>query len=105
MAGMSIMKLFGMGALLWLVAGAGCASPPNGTYWSIPTGHTQADFDRDWHQCAVHSQLSHEGWYDGQTPLPSPPDHPQQNTQRFFVHKSTNAMIETCMASRGYRVE
>lgn len=105
MAGMSIMKLFGMGALLWLVAGSGCASPVKGTYWSIPAGHTQADFDRDWHHCAVHSQLSQGGWYSGQPPLPSPPDHPQQNTKLFITHKSTNGMIETCMASRGYRVE
>ena len=83
----------------------GCMGKEQGTFWSMPSDHTQADFDRDWHQCAVHAQLSNENWLSGHTaPSVSPLD-PQQNLQRFNAHKSTNAMIETCMASRGYRVE
>ncbi|TKB72722.1 MAG: hypothetical protein E8D45_10290 [Nitrospira sp.] len=93
------------GMALLLLALMGCASRGNGTVWAMPADRTQADFDQDWHRCAVHSQLANEGWSYGQSPFPSPPNDPRQNTERFFAHTSTNAMIETCMASRGYRVE
>lgn len=90
---------------LGLVSLAGCMGKEQGTFWSMPSDRTQADFDRDWHQCAVHVQLSNENWLSGHTAPPASPVDPQYNLQRFSAHKSTNVMIETCMASRGYRVE
>ena len=83
---------------------SGCATQEKGTVWAMPADRTEVDFDRDWHQCAVHAQLSNEAWYDNHVPARAPLDI-QQNTQRSFAHKSTNSLIETCMAARGYRVQ
>ena len=83
----------------------GCIGKEQGTLWSMPSGRTQADFDQDWHQCAVHAQLSNENWLSGHTSSPASPFDPQHNLQRFNAHTSTKAVIETCMASHGYRVE
>ena len=94
-----------LGAVLWMLAG--CASSPY-ERGGNPQGLSQRDVERDYMECEYKSRLANgNSFYNQSTPFPfsagsqSPADH----ARALHGLSTMNAMRDTCLAAKGYRVE
>lgn len=95
---------------LWctvLLAVAGCSPGPY-ERGGHSQGLSQRDVERDYLECEYKARLANENrFYNQRTPFPSGPG-PQSPTDHAQVLQglsTINAMRDTCLAAKGYRVE
>lgn len=94
-----------LGALL--LALAGCAPGPN-ERGGNPQGLSQRDVERDYMECGCKARLANENqFYNQSTPFPfgPGPQSPSDHARALHGISSINAMRDTCLAAKGYRVE
>lgn len=85
----------------------GCASSPYepGSY---PSGYNRADVERDYAECEYKARLANEQhFYSQSSPLPfrAGPQSPADHARALHGLSTINAMRDTCLAAKGYRVE
>jgi hypothetical protein len=90
-----------------LIGAAGCAQGPyeRGGY---PTGYSQAQVERDYMECEYKARLANDQhFYNQSTPFPlnSGPQNPADHARALHGISTINAMRDTCLAAKGYRVE
>ena len=97
------------GALLVLaVCGlVGCVQSPyeRGGY---PTGFSRAQVERDYMECEYKARsATQESFYGPSSPFPysSGPYSPADRARALHGISTMNAMRDTCLAAKGYRVE
>ena len=100
-------KLEGFFSILLVLALAGCASSPY-ERGGNPQGLSQRDVERDYMECEYKARFANpQQFYSQSSPFPfsagsqSPADH----ARAFHGLSTINAMRDTCLASKGYRVE
>jgi hypothetical protein len=86
---------------------AGCASSPYepGGYRS---GYNMADAERDYKECEYKARLANEQhFYSQSSPFPfrGGPQSPADHARALHGLSTINAMRDTCLAAKGYRVE
>ena len=94
-----------LGALL--LALAGCASSPY-ERGGNPQGLSQRDVERDYMECEYKSRLANEQhFYSQRSPFPfsGGPQSPADHARALHGLSTMNAMRDTCLAAKGYRVE
>jgi hypothetical protein len=85
----------------------GCASSPyeRGGY---PSGHNRADVERDYMDCKYKARLANEQhFYSQSSPFPfrSGPQNPADHARALHGLSTINAIRDTCLTAKGYRVE
>ena len=86
---------------------AGCA-PSHYERGGTPQGLSQRDVERDYMECEYKARLTNENhFYNQNTPLPFGPGPQSPSDHACALHgiSSINAMRNTCLAAKGYRVE
>ena len=94
-----------LGALL--LALAGCASTPY-ERGGNPQGLSQRDVERDYMECEYKARLANgNSFYNQSTPFPfsGGPQSPADHARALHGLSTMNAMRDTCLAAKGYRVE
>ena len=94
-----------LGALL--LALAGCAPGPYERGGNLQ-GLSQRDVERDYMECEYKARLANENqFYNQSTPFPfgSGPQSSRDHARALHGISSINAMRDTCLAAKGYRVE
>ena len=90
-----------------LLAVAGCASSPY-ERGGNPQGLSQRDVERDYMECEYKARLANgNSFYNQNTPFPfsSGPQSPSDHARALHGLSTINAMRDTCLAAKGYRVE
>jgi hypothetical protein len=92
---------------LLLASAAGCAQSPyeRGGY---PQGLSQRDVERDYMECEYKARLANDQhFYSQSSPFPfgSGPQSPADHARALHGISTINAMRDTCLAAKGYRVE
>ncbi|MEP6890061.1 MAG: hypothetical protein ABI955_05125 [Nitrospirota bacterium] len=94
-------------SILLVLALAGCASSPY-TRGGNPQGLSQRDVERDYMECEYKARFANpQHFYSQSSPYPfsagsqSPADH----ARALHGLSTINAMRDTCLAAKGYRVE
>ena len=80
----------------------GCARGGN------PQGLSQRDVERDYMECEYKARLANENqFYNQRTPFPfsGGPQSPSDHARALHGISTINAMRDTCLAAKGYRVE
>ncbi|MDH5193502.1 MAG: hypothetical protein OEW32_07435 [Nitrospira sp.] len=85
---------------------SGCAQSPyeRGRH---PTGFTRYDVERDYAECEYKARLANEQYFYSQTsPFPfSPgPQNPADHARALHGLSTINAMRDTCLSAKGYRL-
>jgi hypothetical protein len=100
-------KLGGFFSILLVLALAGCASSPY-ERGGNPQGLSQRDVERDYMECEYKARFANpQQFYNQGSPFPfsagsqSPADH----ARALHGLSTINAMRDTCLAAKGYRVE
>jgi hypothetical protein len=100
-------KLGGFFSILLVLVLAGCASSPY-ERGGNPQGLSQRDVERDYMECEYKARFANpQQFYNQGSPFPfsagsqSPADH----ARALHGLSTINAMRDTCLASKGYRVE
>ena len=100
-------KLGGFFSILLVLALAGCASSPYEREGN-PQGLSQRDVERDYMECEYKARFANpQHFYSQGSPFPfsagsqSPADH----ARSLHGLSTINAMRDTCLAAKGYRVE
>ena len=73
-----------------------------------PHGLSQRDVERDYMECEYKARLANENqFYNQRTPFPFGPGPQSPSDQARALHglSTLNAMRDTCLAAKGYRVE
>ena len=86
---------------------AGCA-PGSSTRGGNPQGLSQRDVERDYMECEYKVRLANENqFYNQRTPFPfgPGPQSPADHARALHGISTINAMRDTCLAAKGYRVE
>lgn len=96
-------KLLG---LLLTITAVGCAQSPyeRGGY---PTGFSRYDVERDYMECEYKARLANEQhFYNQSSPFPFGSSHQNPADHMRALHGMTtiNAMRDTCLAAKGYRL-
>lgn len=85
----------------------GCAPSPY-ERGGNPQGLSQRDVERDYMECEYKSRLASENqFYNQRTPFPfgPGPQSPSNHARALHGISTMNAMRDTCLAAKGYRVE
>jgi hypothetical protein len=93
--------------LVLMVSALGCAQDPY-TRGSHPAGFSRYDVERDYMECEYKARLANEQhFYSHNSPFPfgSGPQNPTDHARALYGLSTINAMRDTCLASKGYRVE
>lgn len=90
-----------------VLAGAGCTTD---TYErsGYPSGLSRYDVERDYRECEYKARLANEQHFYGRnSPIPfgAGPQNPADHARALHGLSSINAMRDTCLAAKGYRVE
>ena len=96
--------IFTLGITLYWIAG--CASPYD--RGGHPSGYYRTDVERDYMECEYKARLANEQhFYSQSSPFPfSPgPQSPADHARALHGLSTINAMRDTCLAAKGYRVE
>lgn len=85
---------------------SGCAQSPyeRGRH---PTGFTRYDVERDYAECEYKARLANEQhFYSQSSPFPfgSGPQNPADHLRALHGITTINAMRDTCLAAKGYRL-
>ena len=94
-----------LGAVLLMLAG--CASSPY-ERGGNPQGLSQRDLERDYMECEYKARLANgNSFYNQSTPFPfsGGPQSPADHARALHGLSTMNAMRDTCLAAKGYRVE
>lgn len=86
---------------------AGCAPSPY-ERGGNPQGLSQRDVERDYMECEYKARLANENqFYNQRTPFPfgPGPQSPSDHARALHGLSTINAMRDTCLAAKGYRVE
>lgn len=89
-----------------LLAGTACAPPYERS--GYPAGYSEAQVERDYLHCEYQARLAHQDqFYSRTSPLPFGPGPQSPSDHAKTLHGLTgiNAMRDTCLAAKGYRVE
>ncbi|MGA6826027.1 hypothetical protein ACO9S2_00300 [Nitrospira sp. NS4] len=73
-----------------------------------PAGHSQAEVERDYMECEYKARLANqEQFYSRSSPFPfgPGPQSPADHARALHGLSTINAMRDTCLAAKGYRVE
>lgn len=73
-----------------------------------PAGFSRYDVERDYMECEYKARLANEQqFYSHNSPFPfgSVPQNPTDHAHALHGLSTINAMRDTCLASKGYRVE
>jgi hypothetical protein len=85
----------------------GCA-PGSFERGGNPQGLSQRDLERDYMECEYKARLANENqFYNQRTPFPfgPGPQRPVDHARALHGISTINAMRDTCLAAKGYRVE
>ncbi|MBM4126253.1 MAG: hypothetical protein FJ247_02745 [Nitrospira sp.] len=90
-----------------VLASAGCTTGPyeRGGY---PSGLSRYDVERDYQECEYKARLANEPhFYSRSSPFPfgPGPQNPADHARTLHGLSMINAMRDTCLAAKGYRVE
>ena len=91
----------------FVLAGAGCTTGPYERGGS-PSGLSRYDVERDYRECEYKARLANEQhFYSHNAPVPlgPGPHNPVDHARALHGLSSINAMRDTCLAAKGYRVE
>jgi hypothetical protein len=86
---------------------SGCAANPYDRD-GHPSGYNSADVDRDSMECEYKARLADEQhFYSQSSPFPfnSGPQSPADHARALHGLSTINAMRNTCLAAKGYRME
>ena len=100
-------KLEGFFSILIVLALTGCAASPY-ERGGNPQGLSQRDVERDYMECEYKARLANgNSFYNQSTPFPfgPGPQSPSDHARALHGISSINAMRDTCLAAKGYRVE
>ena len=73
-----------------------------------PSGYNRADVDRDYMECEYKARLANDQhFYSQSSPFPfsSGQQSPADHVRALHGLSTINAMRDTCLAAKGYRVE
>lgn len=73
-----------------------------------PSGYNQAEVERDYMECEYKARLANEQhFYSQSSPFPfsAGPQSPADHARALHGLSTINAMRDTCLAAKGYRVE
>lgn len=106
---MSMRQLLMQRALLaaLVLTFAGCA-PGSSTRGGNPQGLSQRDVERDYMECEYKARLANENQFYNQStsfPFGPGPQSPTDHARALHGISTINAMRDTCLAAKGYRVE
>lgn len=94
-----------LGAVVLMLSG--CATSPY-ERGGNPQGLTQRDVERDYMECEYKARLSNpQHFYNQGSPFPfsGGPQNPSDHARALHGLSTINAMRDTCLAAKGYRVE
>lgn len=94
-----------MGTVLLSVLG--CAQHPY-EHGGYPQGYNRYDVERDYRDCEFKARLANEQHFYSQTspfPFGPGPQSPADHARALHGLSTINAMRDTCLAAKGYRVE
>jgi hypothetical protein len=94
-----------LGAVLLMLVG--CATSPY-ERGGNPQGLSQRDVERDYMECEYKARLANgNSFYNQSTPFPfsGGPQSPSDHARALHGISTINAMRDTCLAAKGYRVE
>ncbi len=96
-----------LAAGMMLVAATGCSHDP---YQGIgsPAGYSRYDLERDYMECDYKARMANtDMFYSPTSPLPygSGRQNPADHARALHGLSTINAMRDTCLAAKGYRVE
>ena len=100
-------KLEGFFSILLVLALAGCASTPY-ERGGNPQGLSQRDVERDYMECEYKARLANGNSINNKsTPFPfgPGPQSPSDHARALHGISTINALRDTCLAAKGYRVE
>ncbi len=86
---------------------AGCA-PSSAERGGNPQGLSQRDVERDYMECEYKARLANESQFYNQStsfPFGPGPQSPSDHARALHGISTINAMRDTCLAAKGYRVE
>lgn len=86
---------------------SGCAPSPSERGWHR-VGSPQSDIEIDYRECEYKARLANEQhFYSQSSPFPfsSGPQSPADHARALHGLSTINAMRDTCLAAKGYRVE
>lgn len=92
---------------LMLSSLASCVSTPY-ERGGHPSGYNQAEVDRDYLECEYKARMANEQhFYSQRSPFPfgPGPQSPADHARALHGLSTINAMRDTCLAAKGYRVE
>jgi hypothetical protein len=84
----------------------GCAQSPY-AHGGHPTGLSRYDVERDYAECEYKARLANEQhFYSSSSPFPfgSGPQSPADHARALHGLTTINAMRDTCLAAKGYRL-
>ncbi len=89
-----------------LLLGTGCAQSPyeRGGY---PTGLSRYDVERDYMECEYKARLANEHHFYSQNPsfpFSRSPQSPADHARALHGLSTINAMRDTCLSAKGYRL-
>ncbi len=90
-----------------IVIGAGCAEDPY-KRGGHPIGYSRYDVERDYRECELKARLANDqSFYSQSSPFPfsSVLQNPADHARALHGLSTINAMRDTCLTSKGYRVE
>ena len=85
----------------------GCAPSPY-ERGGHPTGYNRGEVERDYMDCEYKARLANEQHFYSQSspfPLNPGPQSPVDHARALHGLSTINAMRDTCLAAKGYRVE
>ena len=100
-------KLEGFFSILLVLALAGCASSPYARGGN-PQGLSQRDVERDYMECEYKARFANpQHFYNQGSPFPFSPgsQSPADHARALHGLSTINAMRDTCLTAKGYRVE
>lgn len=87
--------------------GSGCAEDPY-QRGGHPAGYSRYDVERDYRDCDLKARLANDQFFYSQhSPFPfgSGPQNPADHARALHGLTTINAMRDTCLTSKGYRVQ
>ena len=94
-----------LGAVVLMLSG--CATSPY-ERGGNPQGLSQRDVERDYMECEYKARLANpQHFYNQGSPFPfsGGPQNPSDHARALHGLSTINAMRDTCLAAKGYRVE
>ncbi len=73
-----------------------------------PQGHSRYDVERDYRDCEYQARVANQqSFYNQSTPFPfgPGPQSPADHARALHGISTMNAMRDTCLTAKGYRVE